>query len=273
MKITALIFFFILIVNITIFSEEYVIGSDDLLAIEVWKEDSLTKDFTVGQDGNVILPYLNEVKVVGLTTQAAAELIANRLKNEGFLVNPVVAVSVKEYHSQRIMVFGPVKKPGTHYLKGKTTVLDFLSQISYPEGKGGKMVILRKEPTGEENTLNVDLHALILSGDLSQNVEILGGDKIIISRIVSSGQQIYVLGEVNIPGPYAVEKDMSVLEVLRMAGGFTDFANKNRVKIIREADGKKKNIFVNLNKIAKGDKTEDIILQPSDVLVALKSWF
>jgi polysaccharide export outer membrane protein len=118
----------------------------------------------------------------------------------------------------------------------------------------------------------VDLAALVLNGDLTQNIEILGGDKVILSPRTSKGQQIYVLGEINNPGPYTIERDMTVLEAIRLAGGFTDFANKSKVKIIREKDGKKKDIYINLNKIRKGDKSQDINLVGGDVLVALKSW-
>jgi len=253
-------------------SEEYVIGSDDVLDVSVWKDDTITGAYTVDKEGNVTMPYLKEVKVSDLPTIKAAELIASRLKNEGFLVNPVVTVSIKEYHSKKIMVFGKVKKPGSYYLKDKTMVLDLLSQIEHAEGGSGEMTILRKNQAGEEESISVDLHALVLNGDLSQNIEILGGDKVVISS-KSTAQQIYVLGEVRQPGPYTMEKDLTVLQALQMAGGFTDFANKNKVKIIREEEGQKKNVIVNLNKISKGEKSEDVTLQAGDVLVALKSWF
>jgi polysaccharide export outer membrane protein len=255
-------------------SDNYLIGPDDVLDVVVWKEDNLTKTCVVDKEGTITLPYIKKVKLAGLTVKGAADLIAARLKDEGYLVNPVVTVSVKEYRSQKIMVFGMVKTPGDYYLKDKTYVLDLLPEIQQSDNanESGKMVILRKKSSGEEESLNVDLRALLLNGDLSQNVEVRGGDKIIISRI-SSAQQIYVLGEVKNPGPYTVERDMSVLEALRMAGGFTDFANKNKAKIIREENGKKTIRMINLNKIRKGDKEEDVPLQAGDVLVALKSWF
>lgn len=277
MKRILLLFFacFILFIGASLWAkaDEYIVGADDTLDVNVWKEDNLTKAYTVDKDGNITMPYLKEVKAAGLTTDAAAALIAERLKKEGYLVNPVVTVSIKEYRSQRIMVFGMVKKPGGYYLKDKTTVMDLLSRLELTEGESGKMVILRKKPSGEEEAINVDLHALLLNGDLAQNIEIQGADKIIISPRISSSQQIYILGEVKNPGPYIIERDMSVLEALRMAGGFTDFANRNKVKVIREGKGKKKAILINLAKVQKGDKSQDITLQPGDVLVALRSWF
>jgi polysaccharide export outer membrane protein len=274
MRTTILIVILILVVlNFGGYAEDYIIGPGDVLSISVWKDENLTKDYTVDKDGIISMQYLKEVKVSELTTQRAADFIAGRLQKEGFLVNPVVSITVKEYRSQRIMVFGKIKKPGPYYLKGKTMVLDLLTQLEYDDKEGtGKLVILRKRDSGQEDSLTVDLAALVLNGDLTQNIEILGGDKVILSPRTSKGQQIYVLGEINNPGPYTIERDMTVLEAIRLAGGFTDFANKSKVKIIREKDGKKKDIYINLNKIRKGDKSQDINLVGGDVLVALKSW-
>lgn len=252
--------------------DEYIIGPGDVLDIVVLKDDNLTREVTVDKDGNITLPYIKEVAVSGLTSQQAAELIANKLKEGNFLIEPQMTVSVKERLSQKVMVFGVVKRPGVYHLKGKTFVLDLISQIGNVEQLGSKITILRKNVSGEEESIEVDLFALVVKGDLSQNVQILPGDHIVISRI-SKAQQIYILGEVKNPGPYTVEQDLSVLEALRMAGGFTDFANQGKAKVIREEDGKKRNIIVNLNKVRKGDKSADIKLQAGDVLVALRSWF
>ncbi|MBU1727235.1 MAG: polysaccharide biosynthesis/export family protein [Candidatus Omnitrophica bacterium] len=252
--------------------EGYLIGPDDVLDVVVLKDENLTKVVTVDSDGCITLPFLNKVKVSELTSKDAADLIAKELKDANYLLDPKVTVTVKEYLGQKVMVFGMVKKPGVHYLKGKTFALDFLNQIESTEGASGKMEIVRKNASGEEEKINVDLYALLMNGDLSQNIQILSGDTIVISR-KSTQQQIYVLGEVRNPGPYTIEKDLSVLEGLRLAGGLTDFANKSKVKIIRENNGKKKTIMVNLSKIGKGEKSEDVALKAGDVLVAIKSWF
>ncbi len=253
--------------------DEYVIAAEDVLDINVWKDENLTKVLPVGDDGSITLPYINNIKVAGLTCKEAENFIAERLKSGNFLIDPKVTVLVKEFRGQRVMVFGLVKKPGVYYLKGKTYCLDLLAEVGDTEkSKGGKLTITRKDNLGEQEVINVDLHSLLMNGDLSQNIQILPGDSIVIS-LKSTGQQVYVLGEVRVPGPYTIQRDLSVLEALRMAGGQTDFANRSKVKIIREENGKKKNIFVNLDKIKKGDKDEDITLQAGDVLVSLKSWF
>ncbi|MCX5707232.1 MAG: polysaccharide biosynthesis/export family protein [Candidatus Omnitrophica bacterium] len=252
--------------------EDYTIAANDVLDIVVLKDDNLTKVYTVSGDGFIVMPFLDKVKSAGLTSKELADFIAEKLKSGNYLLEPKITVTVKEYLGQKVMVFGLVKNPGVHYLKRKTYVLDLLSQIGSTEGSSGKMEITRKKLSGAEEKINVDLYALLMNGDLSQNLQILSGDSIVISR-KSTQQQIYVLGEVRNPGPYTIEKDLSVLEAFRLAGGMSDFANKGKAKIIREEKGEKKNIIVNLDKIRKGDKSEDVTLKAGDVLVAIKSWF
>lgn len=252
--------------------EDYTIAANDVLDIVVLKDDTLTKVYTVSGDGFIVMPFLDKVKSAGFTPKGLADFITEKLKSGNYLLDPKVTVTVKEYLGQKVMVFGLVKKPGVHYLKGKTSILDLLSQIESTEGASGKMEITRKKLSGLEEKMNVDLYALLMNGDLSQNLQVLSGDSIVISR-KSTQQQVYVLGEVRNPGPYTIEKDLSVLEAFRLAGGMSDFANKGKAKIIREEKGKKKNIIVNLDKIRKGDKSEDVTVRAGDVLVAIKSWF
>jgi len=145
-------------------------------------------------------------------------------------------------------------------------VLDLLSQIGQPEGEGGVMVILRKKPDGAEEKITVDLNALVLNGDLFQNIEILGGDKVVLQR-VSSGQQVYVLGEVKTAGSYSVEPGSTVLDVVRSAGGFTDVADKSGVKVIRLVNGIEETISIDLNKIEEGDLSGNIELLSQDKII------
>jgi polysaccharide export outer membrane protein len=278
LQLTLIIAFLICFINTSSFSEpvtpssDYTIAADDILDIKVLQDENLTKILTVDKDGFISLPYIDKVKVAGLTPKGAAELIADRLRSGNFLLKPTVTVLIKENLGQKIMVFGLVKNPGAFYLKGKTFILYLLSKIELAkEGAAGKMVITRRDTSGKENTIEVDLYALLMNGDMSQNIQILSGDSIVISR-KSTGQQIYVLGEVKNPGPYTVERDLTVLQALQMAGGFTDFADKGKAKVIRERNGVKKDIIVNLNKVRKGDKSQDITLEAGDVLVALRSW-
>ena len=86
-------------------------------------------------------------------------------------------------------------------------------------------------------------------------------------------KEIFVIGEVKRPGAIQIlGKNLSVLEVVTKAGGFTEFAAPNRTRVIRIEEGEEKTIIVNLNKVKKGNRSLDIILKPGDVVVVPESY-
>lgn len=87
-------------------------------------------------------------------------------------------------------------------------------------------------------------------------------------------RRYYVLGEVKAPGAYPMVGNVTALTAITQAGGFTDYAAKNRVSVIRNQNNVKETIPVNLDKIIKhGDASEDVILQPGDVVHVPESVF
>ena len=89
-----------------------------------------------------------------------------------------------------------------------------------------------------------------------------------------SDKEIFVIGEVNKPSAIPIlGKNITVLEAIAKAEGFTDFAAPNRTSVIRIEDGVERTIMVDLNKVKKGDKSLDIILRQGDVIVVPESYF
>src|SRR6266850_4798391 len=103
----------------------YKIGPQDLLKIDVWKEEQLTRTVPVRPDGKITLPLLNDVQAAGLTPMELAGVISNQFKK--FINNPQVSVSVTEINSRRIYVTGEVLKAGAYPLFPRMTVLQALS--------------------------------------------------------------------------------------------------------------------------------------------------
>ncbi len=87
-------------------------------------------------------------------------------------------------------------------------------------------------------------------------------------------KEVFVMGEVEGPGPIPIMgKNITVLESVAKAGGFTEFAAPNRTIIIRIEDGVEKTIKVNLNKVRRGDKGLDITLRAGDVVIVPETYF
>ena len=91
-----------------------------------------------------------------------------------------------------------------------------------------------------------------------------------------NAKQVSVLGEVKNPGKYELpgEKEMTLMQAIAMAGGFTKFADLTKTKVMRFENGKKKTIVINVKSITeKGDKDKDIVLQAEDIVVVPESFF
>src|ERR1700740_3269127 len=101
------------------------IGPQDVLRIDVWKEDQLTRTVPVRPDGKITLPLLNDIQAVGLTPMELSSVISEQLKK--YINNQQVTVTVAEINSRRIYVTGEVTKAGTYALLPHMTVLQALS--------------------------------------------------------------------------------------------------------------------------------------------------
>ena len=80
--------------------------------------------------------------------------------------------------------------------------------------------------------------------------------------------KVYISGQIKNPGVYRLRSETSLLQIIPMAGGFTDWANQKKILIIRKEDGEEKRITVNYKKIVKGDdKSSNIILKSGDTII------
>ena len=106
--------------------EEYRIGPQDLLELQVFGVDALNRTVRVNSRGFISLPLVGLIQAAGLTSEQLEQALAAKL-SENYLQNPQVTVFIKEFTSQRVTVEGEVNKPGVYPLKGRTTLLQTLA--------------------------------------------------------------------------------------------------------------------------------------------------
>ncbi len=106
--------------------EAYRIGPSDVLQISVLNAEELSRDEQVNSKGEISLPLLGTVQVAGLTPQEVERLLA-ALLGEKYFQNPQVNVYVKEFNSQRITIYGQVKRPGVYPINGEVSLMDALA--------------------------------------------------------------------------------------------------------------------------------------------------
>ena len=160
--------------------DSYVIGNDDHLSINVWKETDLTKNVPVRSDGKISLPLVGEIQASGRTPLQLESDISSRLRN--YITAPEVTVIVEQINSKKYNILGYVGKPGAYTLTLSTTVMDAIALAGgfkdFAKSKG--VYILRQKPDGTQERLNFNYKDFIKGKDLSQNVKVEPGDMIIV---------------------------------------------------------------------------------------------
>jgi len=245
-------------------SHDYIVGEGDVLDIRVYGHDDMSTRVRVSGDGMIVLPLLNHIEVAGLTTSQVSEKIAGLLA-DGYIVNPQVNVFVDDYRSKKAVILGQVVSPGLYELRGRTTLLELISQAGGLTKDAGDQAIIKRKSNGSpankaEEVITINMKKLLEEGDASQNIPINDGDNLFISK----AGVFYVSGKVNRPGSYRYEERLSLLKAITIAGGFSDEAAKNSVNIIRKINGKK-NV---LEKVSL-----DELILPDDVIVVPESFF
>ena len=107
-------------------STPFLIGPEDILDIQVWKNVELSRTVPVRPDGKVSLPLVNDIQAAGLTPIELRDQLTTRLAE--FIPSPEVSVSVKEVHSVKVTVMGMVRIPGRYEVKSPATVLELIGQ-------------------------------------------------------------------------------------------------------------------------------------------------
>jgi polysaccharide biosynthesis/export protein len=248
------------------------LGVDDLLAVSVYDAPELTRTVRVEADGAIHLPLLtNGVPAAGLFAHDVEVSLVGALKSEQILVDPLVKVTVAEYHSRPISVMGAVRKPLTFQAVGAVTLLDALARAEgLSPDAGTEVLVSRPQPSSDSpgevsRTLleRIPLNRLLKDADPEVNYPLHGGEQI---RVPEAGK-IFVLGNVKKPGAFAVHDpaDNSILKMVALSEGVMPYASKQAYIYRREASGDKREIPVDLDKILQR-KAPDVALQVDDVL-------
>jgi polysaccharide biosynthesis/export protein len=159
--------------------EAFLIGADDVLGIDVWKEAEVTRTVTVRSDGKISLPLIGEVQAAGKTPKQLQEDIRSKLA--GFIADPEVTLVVQEVRSHRFNILGQVQHPGAFPLGSSTTVLDAIAEAGgfrdFAKQKG--IYILRTNPDGSQVRIPFNYREVI-KGDAKQNVRLENHDTVIV---------------------------------------------------------------------------------------------
>lgn len=157
----------------------YVIGAQDVLDIDVWKEKELTRTVEVRPDGRISLPLLNDIQAAGLTPMQLASNITDGLKK--FITDPQVTVMVTQINSQRVYILGEVTKPGAYPLLPGMNVLQALSSAGgFTMFANTKKIYVLRQKNGKQQKFPFDYKDVISGKRTDENIALRAGDQIMV---------------------------------------------------------------------------------------------
>ena len=210
------------------------LGTGDVIRITVFQHADLTTEARIAESGSITFPLIGEVPVAGLSAAAVERRIAERLKSGGFVPQPQVNVSVVQFRSAQVSVLGHVHRPGRFPLEaGNYRVTDLLAMAGGLTPEAADIVTLATWRSGKEARFEIDIPAIMKKGELSKDLIVSSGDTIYVPR----APVFYIYGEVQRPGQYRVERDMTLLQALAVGGGLTQRGTQRGITVKRRNPG------------------------------------
>jgi len=222
--------------------KEYIVGAEDVVDIQVWGNDDMRRTVEISQDGTFTFPFIDKVYAAGLSVTELEKLIRKKL-SEGYFTNPQVTVSISKYKSQKIVVLGEVSKPGSYIIKGRTHILEIISEAGGLTEKAGRIATITRNSFPQsvssgslsphaQSAFTLDLDQ-ITGGNTDPKYLVENGDSISIAK----AHRVFITGEVNRPGEYVWDRGLTVNQAIALAGGPTKRGAIGRTKINRMANG------------------------------------
>jgi len=261
-------------------TNDYVLGSGDLLKIEVFDVPELSRQVRVSASGYISLPLIpGKILVTGLTPFQLEQKIADLLEANQLVTHPQVSIFVDQHLGESITIAGAVSKPMVYQAYRPTTLLEALAAAGGTAVDAGDFVLVthdvatgtpgtaeKSESLNGRLTLKISLTDLVDKADPKVDILLHGGDIVTVPR----AGMVYVMGAVEAPGGYSVRNEherMTTLQAVALAHGLIRTAKLQNAVILRKeaATGKTEEIRVNLKRILD-HKAEDVQLYANDIL-------
>ncbi len=203
----------------------YIVGPGDEIVVKMWGRVEGTQRMVVDRDGKIFLPKFGSLYVAGKTFEELRAFLKAKVSTIAEVSSDVTLGQMKGI---RVSVVGEVRLPGWYNVSSLHTALQALSIAGGMKDIGSmrRIKILRAGQVVQE----IDLYDFLLSGDTRADIRLLQGDVIFVPVV---GKLTAIAGEVRRPAIYELRDEKSLLDLVRVAGGFAPSAFKQRVQVER----------------------------------------
>lgn len=247
---------------------EYIIGAGDVIQVTVWQYDEFGTTVTVGPDGRIAIPVLGDMFAAGYTREDLKKNITEmltRFVREG----AEVTVSVLQFNSQKIHIFGALENPRTITFSTAPPFLEVVIQSQFTPDADLESVTIFPEEVSTRKSVKIDVAELLRTGNTAQLPKLYPGDRIYIPRKgllgteASGGTQsqpiedgtgasispseaekpekkfiIHVIGSpVGRPSSLDFPEEPTLIEVVLKAGSVSDGMTLRYLRIVRTGPG------------------------------------
>jgi protein involved in polysaccharide export with SLBB domain len=249
-----------------------IIKSGDVLEILVKEHPEFSGRFSVGENGTIEYPLMADQVIVNITTSELMNDLTLRLVKH--IDNPLVIISIVEKPEITVFVLGQVKTPGPVKIYQGATLQEALQLAGGPLPLADlqKVKVLHKNGTNETAEY-FDLKAFLLTGNID-NMPRLKPDDTVILPLQKGGRQVKAIGAVNKPGFFDIEEDVTVFELIYLAGGPAERADLSHVRRIYDRDGKTMEEIIDVQSyIDKGEMKSVPKVTEGDVIIVYAHWY
>jgi protein involved in polysaccharide export with SLBB domain len=216
----------------------YVVGPDDALQLTIFGIQEYNGELVVSPEGNISVPNVGQIKVVGMTIEAATQKIKNTLASSVYKTlqsgGSKMSLSLSKIRSIKVTVIGS-NRPGTYNLSSLSSVFNALYVAGGPNANGSfrEIELIRNNKVERK----IDLYQFLLEGNQSDNINLKDNDVI---RIPAYKKRVELQGQVKRPGIFELMPGDDFNRLLSYASGFTDTAYQSAVKVFQYTDKERK---------------------------------
>lgn len=210
--------------------QEYLITPSDILKVTVFKNPDLSLEVRVSEGGTIDFPLIGSVHVSDLTLRDAERRIGKMLENGRFIANPQVNILVTQAVGSQVSVLGQVNHPGRYAIEtGGGHLSGMLALAGGISPNGADVVIVAGSRNGSAFRREIDVVRMSLSGNTADDIAVAGGDMVFVNR----APMFYIYGEVQRPGQFRLERNMTVMQALASGGGVTGKGTRRGIVVHR----------------------------------------
>lgn len=284
-----------------ILGDDYILGVGDRLQIDVFNIPDYSGEFQILSGGSLSVPVVGSIPIAGLSLRQASEVITQSLRP--YVREPYVTVSVLSPRPMQIAIAGEVHRPGAYQIEANefptlTQAIELadgitqLANIREIEVKRRLPVqistattsLIDRDKQAPFQSISVNLWDLLKEGDLSEDIQLQDGDRIVIptANVLSSDEvielstasfspediSVNVVGEVGKPGTISVPSNSPLNQAILAAGGFSNRARKGTVSLVRlnpNGTASQRKIEVDLSEGVNEDINPS--LRPNDTVI------